>query len=224
MALGLLFLGYQKTTALTGSILNAIYPLLVSAAGVMFLKEHVTKKEKWGMFVALLGTAVVIVEPFFNGAIHETSIEGNLLVIASILVNVVVVVMAKLIMRNKINAMALTHLAFIIGFISLIPITLNRYSLGEIYQLIVTSSWQVHAGVWYMALLSGTVAYYLWLIAQKTIEIGETAVFTYLYPVITLPLSIFWLHEPVTTFLIIGSIIISVGVVLAEVKTKKRSR
>ena len=72
-----------------------------------------------------------------------------------------------------------------------------------------------------MALLSGTVAYTLWNMGQKTIEIGESALFSYLYPVITLPLSIFWLHEDITTPLIIGAVIIAVGVIIAETKKKK---
>lgn len=221
VSLGLLFLGFNQTSALAVSIIGAIYPMMVAVAGVMWLREHVTHREKIGMVIALLGTLLVIIEPFFNGYTHhDTSISGNLFVLASISVEVVVVVLAKLLMRHHFNALAMTHLSFIIGFVTLAPITLHYYSIPTIYNSLSTASLAAHIGVGYMALISGIFAYTIWLVAQKTIEIGEAAMFTYLYPVITLPLSIFWLHENITTTLIIGSLIIGVGVVIAETKRK----
>lgn len=224
IGLGLLFLGYAQTSALAVSIIDAIYPMMVATAGVAWLHEHVTGREKLGMGIALLGTLVVIVEPFFNGyARHDTSLTGNLLIVASLVVGVAVVVMAKLIMRHKINALAMTHVTFIIGFLCLAPWALYQHGFTTTVASIISAPLSAHLGVWYMALLSGTFAYWIWLVAQKSIEIGETAMFTYLYPVITLPLSVYWLHESVTAVLIAGAVIIAVGVLLAELKTNSKT-
>ena len=69
-----------------------------------------------------------------------------------------------------------------------------------------------------MAFLSGSLAYYLGNKAQKTIEIGDAAVFSYLYPIFSTPLAVLWLGEKITPMFIIGGIIITIGVVMAEIK------
>ncbi len=216
VALGLLFLGYEKTSALTASVLNALYPILVALVGMLFLHERITRRENIGMGIALLGTILVT-----GISTSPTSLLGNLLIISALLVGVIGAVMVKLLLRHPTNPSSLVHLSFIIGFVTLLPIVLSQSSLSSILSTLFSAPWQAHLGVLYMALLSGTAAYIMWDIGQKSIEIGESALFSYLYPLITLPLSILWLHEQVTTALIIGSLIIGVGVIVAE--TKRRS-
>jgi drug/metabolite transporter (DMT)-like permease len=225
VALGLLFLGYDKTSALTASILNSIYPVLVALVGMFILHERITRRENMGMGLALLGTAIVTAEPFINGTVtSSTTLLGNLLVIASLLVGVLVAVLTKILLRHPTNPLSLTHLSFIIGFFTLAPIVLMQTPIAEIFRQIISAPWQAHLGVVYMAILSGTIAYTLWNVGQKTIEIGESSLFTYIYPVITLPLSVFWLKEPISVYLIVGAIVITIGVIIAEKKVKKTNR
>ena len=216
VSLSLLFLGYEQTTALDGSVINALYPIMVSTVGVAFLHEHVTTREKIGMALATLGTLAVIFEP---GA----SLTGNLFIVASLLVGVILAVMAKLLLRHLAHFdFILTQLSFIIGFLTILPIAIFLYSPSTIYHLLSTIPASAHLGVWYMALLSGTLAYALWHRAQKTIETGETAVFTYLYPVFAFPLSLFWLHEKVSLVFILGALTTAAGVIIAELKPRSR--
>ena len=42
LSLGLLFFGLEKTTVLDATLITLINPLLISFAGVYFLKEHIT--------------------------------------------------------------------------------------------------------------------------------------------------------------------------------------
>jgi len=212
VSLGLLFLGYEKTTALDGSIINALYPIMVSATGAAFLHERVTRREKTGMAIATLGTMAIVFEP-------GSSLSGNLYIIASLLVGIVLAIMAKLLLRHLVNFdFALTQLSFIVGFVTVIPIVLFLYSPSSIYHLVTSIPASAHASIFYMALISGTLAYSLWHRAQKTIETGETAVFSYLYPIFTIPLSILWLHEQVTPIFIFGAFITAIGVIIAETK------
>lgn len=226
VSLGLLFLGYAYTTALSGSVLNAIQPILIAAVGVRLLHEHVTKRERLGLIIALIGTAFIILEPLITqDGSGKSDFFGNLLVVASLLVGVALAVLAKMISRNsEISSSTLTHFSFIIGFITLIPFTFILHPLPTVINYLSTIPLSAHLGVWYMALISGTLAYTLWHQAQKTIEIGETAVFVYTYPIFTLPLSLFWLHEQVTWFFIAGSIVIAIGVFISETKRRSSSR
>ncbi len=219
VSLGLLFFGYEKTSALSASVIDALYPIMVAIIGVSFLHEHVTNREKLGMGIALLGTFLVVIEPLFNGHLrHVSTLTGNLLIFASLVVGVILIVLAKIILRKHSSALALTQLSFIIGFLTTLPLVLLYHSPVSIIQSLVTAPLGAHLGVAFMALISGTLAYTLWHQAQKSIEIGEAALFTYTYPVFTAPLALLWLHEPLTPVFLVGAGITVVGVVIAEIK------
>lgn len=223
ISLGLLFLGYQKTSALTASLLDAVFPLMVSATGVAFLHEHVTHREKLGMLIAFGGTLLVTIEPLLQRrSIPLASLQGNLLILAYLVVGVALHLLAKLIFRNASTSPAqITHLSFIIGFLTMLPLTLAFSSPSSILSSLQNVPLSAHLGVLYMALLSGTLAYTLWHRAQKTIETGEVSVFTYTYPLFAAPLAVYWLHEPITPVAIVSSLVIASGVLLAEIKKSR---
>lgn len=206
VSLGLLFLGYANTSSITASVINAIYPVMVALAGVAFLHEHVTRRERVGILITIIGTSLII---FQDGI---ASIQGNLLIVASLVVGVLLAIMAKLLMRHNLHPDSLTHLSFIIGFITLLPLVFFFHPPLPHIPL------SVHLGVLYMSVLSGTIAYSLWHKAQKTIEVGETAMFSYTYPLFAAPLSFFWLHESITILFLIGCGIIALGVFIAQTK------
>lgn len=218
VTLGLLFIGYEKTSALSASVLNALSPIMVGIAGVIFLHEHITKREKIGMGIALLGTIFITLEPILHANPKSVELTGNIIVIVALILGVGLSVITKIIFRHKINPVSLTHLMFIIGFVTLAPGVLYLYPLSEIIRQITHAPWQAHAGVLYMAFLSGTLAYTLGNIGQKSIEIGESSLFAYTYPIFVLPLSIFWLHETTSLKFLIGCAVIALGVILAETK------
>src|SRR3990167_7851712 len=66
VALGLLFFGFDETTAIDATLISATGPIFISAGGLIFLKEHVTFREKVGMGIAFFGTAITILEPVFR--------------------------------------------------------------------------------------------------------------------------------------------------------------
>lgn len=223
VSLGLVFFGFERTTAVNASLISAIGPILVTIAGVMFLREHVTKREKIGIGIAVGGTTLTMLEPLLQGADGSTLI-GNMLVFASLLVAVVTTVIAKILLRDNVEAATATGISFFIGFLTFIPITFLAYTPNEVIDQIKQASLPYHLGVWYMALLSGNLAYFLWHKAQKSIEIGEAAVFAYLSPLFAIPLAVLWLKEAINTTFVIGTVIIAIGVFIAERKKKPPKR
>jgi drug/metabolite transporter (DMT)-like permease len=220
VALGLLFLGMDKTTVLDSTLITIILPLMVTVAGVVFLHEHVTKREKLGMAIAVTGMGVTLIEPFLalDGGVQKFS--GNLLIFAYLVFATITSVMVKKLLRAGYQPAALANFSFIIGFLSLIPLVLLTYSTTEIVDSLRTLELKYQLGVFYMAVLSGTLAYTFSNKGQKTIEIGEAAVFSYLYPLLSVPIAVVWLKEKITPLFILGSIIIALGVAIAEIKKK----
>lgn len=225
LSLGLLFLGYDKTTSLTGTVISAMGPIMIAIAGVLFLREHITKPERIGIALALAGTLIVTVGPMLGGnGAAIASFEGNLLIIGALIADAVGTVIAKVSLRDRVPAMALTNISFMIGLVSFLPFLLASYSVREVITTIMSAPFSAHLGVFYMAFLSGTVAYTLQKVAMKTIEVGEVAVFNYLFPIWAAPLSILWLGEKITVPFIIGAATIAIGVMVAEHKRRLRRR
>jgi len=218
VSLGFLFFGMENTTVLETGLITLANPLIISVAGVYFLHEHVTKREKVGMGIAILGTILTIIEPLINNGHSALKLSGNLLVLGYVLSTVVTTILAKKLLKKGVNPMMMTNISFIIGFLCFLPLaTLSGSTLHTIYDIPYT----YHLGVLYMALLSGTLAFYLNIRAQKSIEIGEASLFAYLYPIFSLPLAVLWLGEKVTPFYAVGGIIIVIGVGIAEIKKKR---
>lgn len=220
VSLGLLFLGTDKTTSIESNLISTMSPIIIAVAGVFFLRERITKRESLGILIALAGTLITIIEPILKFNQGFTGLTGNLLVLASVIVSAATAILAKIALRDEADALFATNVSFIVGFLTLIPFTL-RQILNADFQVLTSVPIGYHLGVFYMAILSGTLAYFLWHKAEKTIEVGEVNLVAYLYPVFGAPLSLLWLKEKIETPFIIGGIIIIIGVALAQ--WKKRS-
>lgn len=220
IALGLLFLGLSKTTLLDTVLITAVSPLITAVAGVLLLNEHISRQEKTGIALAFFGTLITIVDPLFKNGVHLVSLTGNLLVVGYLVVNALSSVLAKKLARKDISSFALSNISFIIGFITIAPLTFAATSPSLLMSTIKNLPLQYHLGVIYMAFISGTLAYALWIKGQKSIEVSEAGLFAYLVPVFSAPLAIFWLGETVTLPFILGAILITAGVIVAEYKRR----
>lgn len=204
----LLFEGFKYTTAIEGTLISSTAPILVAIAGVWWLKEHITTREKIGLILASIGSIIVVIGPGISG-----SVWGNLLVLLSNFAWVGYVILTKKQLRHQLSPLFITTFNFFVGFISMSIILFLKHG-----SLFLSQPFSAHLGVWYMALFSGALAYFLYQAGQKTIEASEADIFLYLQPIFATPISYFWLHEIITPFFIVGSIIIAAGVFLSEYK------
>lgn len=221
VGLGFLFFGMDNTTVLDMTLITLLMPLIVSTAGVVFLNEKVTKREKVGIGIAIIGTLLTVIEPLFFSTGAVLKISGNLLILGYVASTTITAVLAKKLLRQNVEPITLVNTSFIIGFVSFFIFVWYSKSLFGIWDQILTTAPIYHAGVWFMAIISGTLAFWLSNKAQKTIEIGEQSLFSYLFPIFSLPLAVLWLGEKFTSIHIIGGIIIIIGVAIAEIKKKR---
>jgi len=221
--LGLLFWGINYSTVLDQSIISATAPVLIIMAGVKYLHDHVTKREKIGTTIAILGTLFVIIQPYFESlSSYQTNILGNILVFASNLAWVGTIIFSKLALRENVSPTTITATNFAVGLVSIAPFALKEAgSSNNLLLAIKSAPIAGHLGVIYMALLSGIFAYILFQKAQKSIEVSEASLFTYLQPIFAIPVAILWLGEKVTPQFILGSVVVAIGVAIAETKKKR---
>jgi drug/metabolite transporter (DMT)-like permease len=108
-----------------------------------------------GIGLVLAGAIFMTVFP----AISEgTEFTGNLLLLIFLLADTGATLLAKKLVRQNIPTITLTNLGFIIGALTTVPLALVIIGPTNFLNQVTSLSPNYHLGVWYMALLSGTLA------------------------------------------------------------------
>jgi len=217
LILWLFYYSLKLTSAIESSIISSVAPLFITALGIFILKEKETKREWRGLLLALLGTLIIAVEPLANqdGRISG-NFAGNALMLLQNIVWAVYLVLAKKIYRHY-SKLAITAISFWVGTITFFILSLpsgNPLLLisAEISQAMVL--WAVI----YMAIFGSIIGATTYLAGQNLIEISEASLFTYLLPLIAVPVSIIFLHESLPPLTTLGMILIFIGVIFGEKK------
>lgn len=212
--LSLVFLGFERTTALDGTLISAITPIFIVVGGVIFFKDKVTNIEKLGLAAVILGALITVIQPLLEGnAFAQKNLIGNLLVLLAGIQWTAYVLLAKEDFKRH-SPLVLTTSASLVGLLTFLPLALGETQLKTSFTPLSL------AGVLYMAFLSYILAYFLYNFGVSQIEVSEAAVFSYLQPLFAAPLAVWWLKETVTLSFLVGAIIIILGVILTEYKPR----
>lgn len=217
----ILWLTYQSlklTSAIDASVIYSTAPIFVTLSGIMFLRERETRIEWIGLGLALVGTVLVTAEPFIRSPllIFSGSQLGNLLMLAQNIVWAGYLVVAKRFYRKR-SKFLVTGISFWVGATSFFLLSLpdgNAFSTISSHLAIPSVSF----AVLFMALFGSIIGATTYLVGQNLIEISEASIFTYLQPVVAVPLSVLWLKESLSPVTIMGMIVIGIGVYLSEFK------
>lgn len=224
LGLSLLFAGTEKTSVVSMSLISLFGPIMTIIAGYFFLKDKITWLEKIGIAVTFIGSFLIVIEPVIKLNGVQGEITGNMLIFGSLILGTIAALILKGLLREGISPVFLANFSFIAGVLTIIPISLYIRSFSQNLSIISSISLPYHAGVWYMALISGILAYSLANIAQKSIEVSEQAVFGYLYPIISAILAVLILKEPLTPLSYFGGGMTLVGIFIAEVKRRSQRK
>ncbi|MBI2309427.1 DMT family transporter [Candidatus Collierbacteria bacterium] len=217
LILWILYYSLKFTSAVEASLVASVSPLFVTLTGIFILKEKETKKEWKGLALALLGTLIITVGPLINqGGYLSGNFLGNALILLQNIIWAGYLAMAKKTYR-KTSKLAVTMISFWIGAITFFILSLPSGNpltfLGpEILQT------QVLGPVIYMAIFGSIIGATTYLAGQNLIEISEASLFTYLQPLIAIPVSLIFLHESLAPLTILGIILIGIGVLTGEKK------
>ena len=216
-SLGALFIGLDRSTVLDLNLLATLGPLLIAFGGAKLFHDKITHREKVGISIAVCGTLFALFVPLL---ISQASfrLTGNIFLVIHLITDVSAILLVKRLVRKNLSAISISSIAFIVGALTTGAITFYVYGWDFVINQIITAAPRYHAGVFYMALLSGTVAYYLLIQAEKSLEVSEAGLFGYLNPVFATIIAVTWLGESITLPFIIGAVIIGFGVFHAEYK------
>jgi len=242
-SLVILFLGLKYTSSLEVAAIGIIAPLLMVVAGHYFFSEKVKKNIQIGLIITSVGTLILAIGPILDSNSISASatlhIWGNILIIVYELFWVTHVLWSKRlrgenshainqtakffgipIPKKKYSSQLITGVSFYVGLVTLIPLYILESSgrLGGSGFNITDLNSSGWVGLLYMALLSSIVAYGLFEWSLKYLKVTDTVIFSYISPIFTLPAAFFILGELPTQNLILGSVIIALGIIVAERK------
>lgn len=222
IGLSFLYLGLKETTALETSFIATSLPLFIIVGGIVFLREKQEKNEWLGLLLAIIGTLIITLEPLWHGTDgFGGSLTGNLLILGYNISTAIYFLLAKKYYR-KLPKLLVSGLSFYVGALtfaifSFLEVGANWSSLIEQISFDLSSSlvWGVIA---YAAILGSIVGLTAYIKGQDGIEASEASLFTYLQPVIYIPLGFWLLSEAASLGQIFALVIIILGVYIAGKK------
>lgn len=222
VSLSILYQALALTSALTASLIGSSAPIFITLGGIYFLKERQERREWLGLSLSVTGTVFLILASFaVNGSGGTTKLLGISLLLGYQLINMAYLLLAKTLYHdlNKLFIAGVGCLVGLVSFLILAPL------MGPIVPLTdLTQSPSVLFAVLYMGILGSPVAVSLYLYGQARIEASEASLFTYLQPLVYLPLTTLWLGEKLSLYQLLGLILIALGVFWAEHRPAQRGK
>lgn len=229
LALTLVYLGLDRTSALEASLLTTSLPLFITLGGVFLLGEKEERHEWIGTMIAFAGTLYLTLGPMLGSVkvMLATSIVGNLLIIGSNISNMLYFPLAKK-AYHQLPKLLITTISFYVGLVSFFFLALveSRFSFTRLTSA-MTADLQtpaVLAASGYMALFGSIIGLTAYIKGQDGIEASEAGLFYYLQPLIYIPLAFLVLGDAIDSTQLIGLAIILLGVFIAEKRFGSRPK
>lgn len=206
------FWGLKLTYSINSPVIASGAPILTLCFALLFLHEKFKLKKFLGMILGTLGIIIIVIEPLLLRGV-DGSIIGNIYLVIATVAAVGQTIVGKKIISTY-NPWAFTFWAFLVGAASFLPLAFYEYV--RIPNLYVLLDWRGYLGIAYGAIFSSTIAYGLFAWGLSKISATDSAMFTYIDPVVGTVAGTLLLHEPITIPFLGGAILIFGGIFLAE--------
>lgn len=227
LALSFLYAGLERTTSIEAGLLTTTIPIFVVLLGVKFLHEKEEKKEWEGLFLAVMGTLILVVQPLLEGSalLDHVSLSGNLLIFIHNIFIAIYYVLAKK-YYDPLPKFFVASVSFFVGLLSFFFLGLAEldFSFATYFAYISAEFYQpaVLFASLYMGIFGSVIAFTAYIIGQEGIEASEASLFSYLQPLVYVPLGIMLLGEAIHWQQLFALGLIVAGVVLGEWKGKRK--
>lgn len=204
--------GLVYTSSSEAGIIQAAIPIFTMMLASYFLKEYTNTWQKISVLISVIGVIYIFI---MNGiGTHETSFIGIILILLSALSSAFYNVLARK-MTKKFKLMDLTYTMTVIGFISfnLIAIAshISKGTITAYFKPFTNGTFLI--SILYLGLLSSLLTALLLNYSLSYIKAAKISVFSNLSTLITIIAGVIFLHEQISYFHIIGTIMIILGII-----------
>ncbi|CAN5163143.1 DMT family transporter [soil metagenome] len=218
------FLGLQLAPSINVHLIGSIGPIILYFLSLTMLQERPHPQIVKGMFISLLGTACIILGPFFRhtesgltqqGGSTISVLLGNFFFLLSTLGSVFIIVYNKKVCKT-VNIYLITGIQFLFGAMTFAPFMMYELRTWT-FSSLNYHSW---VGIIYGTIFSSAIAYFAYNYAVSKMHAQEMGLYSYILPVISIAIAIPLLGEYPDIFFVIGSLGIFFGIYISE-KHKK---
>lgn len=208
-------LGLARTASINAAILGLLGPLLLCVLSVQFLKERLSIKTLTGIFVAFIGSIIIIGRPWESAG---ASLTGNLL----ILISVFCFVISTLIFKPLANKMSVYQSTFCCFFFGVLPVA--AYSLTQLHSwdIQATTRSSIYGAIGSLAVVLGANFLFFYAIRYKKAQ--SLGVYDYLQSVTTIVAAWIILAEKPSLHFVVGAVFVVAGLYIAEFSKNRKLR
>jgi len=200
-----LLLGIQYSNASFSSLINALCPIFISLFAVLFLGEHIEKKDILSLAVAVAGATLIIGKP--NG--HVTGF-GILCSVFSLIVWSYTMIHIKKLSR-KYSPILVTGYGMGIAAVLSFPSALLFMKMTGASVEITP---QILLPLLYVCVICTAVSHLMWNTALAKTDATKCAAYYPIQPLTSMVLGILLLHEEITLPFIAGAVMVLVAMVI----------
>jgi drug/metabolite transporter (DMT)-like permease len=211
------YLGLEHTTAVQGSLIQSILPVLVLLFSLAWFGERISGRQWQGVVLSLAGAVLIIARGDFETLRALRLNVGDLWCLAA----VVVWAVQTILMRWKPKGMPITQFMTVvtaIGVVILAPAYAWEHSTGRVMPV----DWTTAGLVFYVAFFASVIASTMYNEGVFRVGAATSGYFGNLFPVFSTGLAILILGESIAWYHWIGAAAVLGGIYLASVDRRLR--
>lgn len=201
----LFFKGLSLTTAIHGSIIMTLTPLMIFGLSLVLLKEPFVLRKVIGLFIGLAGAFLIIYQP---GALSDDGHWlGDLMIFINALSYGAYLVLAKPLLI-KYPPITLTKWFFLFGLVFVLPFGFQE-AISVSWHLFRWPQW---TSFFYVIFGVTVVAYLTNIWAMKTVNPSTVGVYIYLQPVFATLIATIFFEEQFSLLNALAGLLVFLGV------------
>ena len=208
------------TTATNTSLIVCSCPLfaMLLFAIVYRQSEHITKVQALGSVIACLGMAVVVLNGHF--VLHLSPL-GDILAFGACLCWAVYSLLMKKALEEY-STLFITRKVFFYGIITIIPYYILRQEEASIFNLSFFQSFNftILLNLLFLAVVASLLCFLTWNWVISKLGAVVATNWVYFNPITTILFAWWLLHEQITIWFLLGTILILAGMYLSDKKKK----
>ena len=206
--------GVSFTYSIHASLLLLVTPILITFIAAWVLKERLTTLKIVGLILGIGGACVLILSGKSTGK-GNNFLLGDLLVIMSTVAYTIYFILVKPLMK-KYSAMDVMRITFTMGFIMILPLGWNEFSIIKWSELHLFEYLLL-----FLIVVPGTFLAYLFNVyGIKILSASTAGTYIYSQPVFAVIIATLFLKEDLELYKIIAGLLIFCGVYLANKNSK----
>ena len=208
------YTGIQMAEPSIAAILVCLLsPVLITILSTIIFKEHLGKKQVFGIGVAALGTVIVVTGGTISFPGDREFLLGSLILLFTPVLWATYSLVGKKIM-DRYSPFLVVAYVNVLGGLCLIPFSLAENSFCQLFTMSLYS-W---LAILFLAVTCSLLGYYIWVYVMKQVGAAITSSFLFAEPLVTLLFAIMFGEEKLNMFILAGGFLIFIGVYLVARK------